>query len=126
MEPRFYDRRSNDIPDLTIIFCVPAKVIYKSGVRLQRYPDLTIWFCWTLLRLLNPSSIDRIPKKKKKTKRIDSWFLIKILKAHDLHHSFRIPTIITVSILRNLFISPEYVQLNLPQVQLKLRYKSGS
>ena len=42
-EPRFHDRRSNDIPDqLRSTFCVPTKIIYKSGVRLQRYPDLTI------------------------------------------------------------------------------------
>ena len=44
-EPRFYDRRSNDIPDLTINFLCPGDIymyIYKSGARLQRYPDLTI------------------------------------------------------------------------------------
>ena len=44
-EPRFYDRRSYDIPDLTINILCPGNIymyIYKLGARLQRYPDLTV------------------------------------------------------------------------------------
>ena len=40
MEPRFYNHWTNNIPDLTINILCPEKIIYKSGVCLQWYPDL--------------------------------------------------------------------------------------